>query len=107
MDDSSFFEEVSAEESSDRRANFTRLAEKRTLAVMDKVRILSNLANRNLYEYSEHDVRQIFDAIDEELKAARTRFESTRKRKLEFRLRSEKAVVDQRQAPDQVDQPSQ
>ena len=67
-----------------KREAFLRLAEKRTNAVMEKIRVLSNCSNSSAYQYYEDDVRKIFAAIDEELKAARARFTSHRKR--EFRL---------------------
>lgn len=76
----------SAPSTDKKRASFVRLAEKRTMAVMEKLRILSNLANRNVYEYSEEDVRQIFQAIEEELRTARNRFETTQRRRPEFKL---------------------
>lgn len=72
-----------------KRANFVRLAEKRTIAVMERVRILSNLANRQLYEYSDDDVREIFDAIEEETRLARGRFTSSQRRKPAFKLGSD------------------
>jgi hypothetical protein len=74
-----------------KRAAFIRLAEKRTNVVMDKIRILSNLANRNSYEYSEDDVQHIFGAIEEELRVARNRFEATKRRRPEFTLRTGRA----------------
>jgi DNA polymerase IIIc chi subunit len=67
-----------------KREAFLRLAEKRTNAVMEKIRVLSNCSNPHAYEYDEEDVRRIFAAIDKELKAARARFMNHRKR--EFRL---------------------
>ena len=70
----------------DKRAAFVRLAERRTLAVLDKVRILSNLSNRHVYEFYEEDVAEIFDAIQRELDLARTKFAATQRRRPEFSL---------------------
>lgn len=67
-----------------KRDAFLRLATKRTNAVIDKIRILSNCANPYAYEYSDDDVRRIFAAIEHELRAARARFGKTNRR--EFRL---------------------
>ncbi len=82
-----------------KRANFIRLAERRTNAVIQKLRILSNCANTNAYEYSDRDVNAIFSAIEEELETARAKFATSRRR--EFRLNAEgqqpapaKGVVD-------------
>ena len=63
---------------------FIRLAEKRTRAVLDKIRILSNCANPYAYAYTEDEVRKIFEAIDDELTRANAKFEKYRRR--EFRL---------------------
>jgi hypothetical protein len=67
-----------------KREAFLRLATKRTNAVLDKVRVLSNSANPYAYEYSEEDVRKMFAAIEHELKAARAKFNNHRRR--EFKL---------------------
>ena len=69
-----------------KREAFLRLAEKRTNAVLERIRILSNCANPYAYEYEEEDIRRIFAAIEQELKVARARFGNREKR--EFRLRS-------------------
>ncbi len=76
-----------AENTARKREAFLRLAEKRTNAVIDKIRILSNCANPYAYEYNDQDVRQIFEAVDEELKVARTRFMQGKRRDTEFKLR--------------------
>jgi hypothetical protein len=70
----------------DKRAAFVRLAERRTLAVLDKIRILSNLSNRHVYDFYEEDVAEIFDAIQRELDLARTKFAATQRRRPEFSL---------------------
>lgn len=68
-----------------KRAAFLRLAEKRTNAVLEKIRILSNCANPYAYEYEEEDLRKVFGAIEEELRLAKARFHNHRKR--HFKLR--------------------
>lgn len=67
-----------------KRDAFRRLAEKRTNAVLEKIRVLSNCANPYAYEYNEEDVRKIFSAIEQELKAAKAKFQNHHKR--EFKL---------------------
>lgn len=67
-----------------KRQAFIRLAEKRTNAVLEKIRVLSNCANPHAYEYTEEDLRSIFHAIEEEMRLAKSRFQNHRKR--EFRL---------------------
>lgn len=67
-----------------KREAFLRLAERRTNAVLEKVRVLSNCANPYAYEYTEDDVRKIFTAIEGELRAARAKFQGSRPR--QFKL---------------------
>lgn len=67
-----------------KREAFLRLATKRTNAVMEKIRVLSNCANPYAYEYTEEDVRRIFGAIEAELKTGRAKFQGTNRRP--FRL---------------------
>jgi hypothetical protein len=66
------------------RQRFKRLAEKRTKAILDKIRVLSNLSNRTNYEYDEADVNKIFRTLEEELRIARAQFKLPKKR--EFKL---------------------
>ena len=63
---------------------FRRLAEKRTNAILDSIRILGNLSNPYAYEYSEEEVRAVFAAIEQELKVTRTKFHNQQKH--EFKL---------------------
>ena len=55
---------------------FRRLAILRTNAVLDRLRILSNLSNRQMYEYSEEDMDKIFAAINKQIREARSKFNS-------------------------------
>lgn len=68
----------------EKRDKFFELAERRTQAVLEKLRVLGNCSNRQAYEYSEADVEKIFDAIDEQVRLTKARFED---RKRSFRLR--------------------
>ena len=68
-----------------KRERFLEMAEKRTNAVLDKLRVLGNCGNRASYEYSNEDVRQIFEAIDQQLALAKARFQD--KKSIDFRLR--------------------
>jgi hypothetical protein len=61
-----------------RRVAFLRLAEKRTNAVIERIRILSNCSNPYAYSYTEDDLRHIFGAIQRELQVARARFRAGR-----------------------------
>ena len=67
-----------------KREAFLRLATKRTNAVLEKIRVLSNCSNPYAYDYSDEDVRRVFNAIEQELKAAKAKFTNHRRR--EFKL---------------------
>lgn len=81
--------EVPAAEKRDRRAEkrerFLRVAEKRTQAVLQKLQVLSKCGNPAVYDYDDHQVDQIFEAVEEGVRAARAKF--NRKRPQAFRLR--------------------
>jgi len=74
----------SIETANPKQTAFRRLAEKRTNAILDRVRILGNLANRSAYDYTEEDVRKMFLAIEDELRLTKAKFRVTGRR--EFRL---------------------
>ncbi len=63
---------------------FKRIAEVRTNAVLDRLRILGNLSNRQMYSYSEEDINKIFSAINKQIKEVRAKFNS--KKQGEFKL---------------------
>lgn len=55
---------------------FERLAQRRVSEILARIRLVGNLSDRRNYEYSEEHVRQIFDAIEAEVKASRARFKN-------------------------------
>ncbi|MBR1762091.1 MAG: hypothetical protein IJ731_01830 [Eubacterium sp.] len=57
-----------------KRDKFVRLAEARTNKIIDMLRLLGNCANKANYDYSDADVQKIFNAIEKELKATKTKF---------------------------------
>ena len=69
-----------------KRTAFRRLAEKRTNAILEKIRILSNCANPYVYEWDEEDVRKIFSTVEQELKLARGRFQQAQRSRRQFKL---------------------
>ncbi len=54
--------------------NFKRIATSRTNNILEKLRILSNCANRSSYEYSKEEIDKIFSAIEEAAKESRSKF---------------------------------
>jgi len=63
---------------------FKRLATSRTSAVLDKLRILGNLSNRQLYSYSEEDIDKIFSAINKRVKETRAKFKSEKEQRFKL-----------------------
>jgi ribosome-associated translation inhibitor RaiA len=55
---------------------FKRIATLRTNAVLDRLRILGNLSNRQMYSYSEEDINKIFKVINKQLREIKTKFDS-------------------------------
>lgn len=53
---------------------FRRLGAARTNEVLNRLKILGNCANRQLYSYTEKDVDKIFSVIDRRVKEVRAKF---------------------------------
>lgn len=70
--------------SESKREAFQRLATKRTNAVLERIRVLGHCANPQLYDYTQEDVKKIFQAIEKELRVVKVRFQNSTKS--EFRL---------------------
>ena len=68
-----------------KRERFIRIAEARTDKIIKMIRLLSNCSNRAAYEYTDDEVRQIFGAIEKELKHAKLKF--TQNERDRFKLR--------------------
>jgi ribosomal protein L7/L12 len=60
-----------------RRANFVRIAEKRTRNAIKAIRIIGKLGNKNAYDYSEADVKKIASALNKEVEAMKARMSQT------------------------------
>jgi hypothetical protein len=57
-----------------KREKFERLAEKRMSEVIKKLRLIGNLSNKNNYEYSDQQVKQIINSLEEEIKIIKNKF---------------------------------
>lgn len=55
---------------------FMRLAERRVNDLLDKFRLVSNLADRRNYDYTDDQAKQIIRALENELKDLKSRFQS-------------------------------
>lgn len=65
----------------EKKERFKRVAEKRTNKIIDQIRLLGNCVNKSNYEYSDEDVKKIFNAIESELKETKFKFQSKMKNK--------------------------
>ena len=63
---------------------FKRVAAARTNAIFNKLRILGNCSNRQIYSYSEEDIDKIFSAINRQLREARAKFNSWKEKKFKL-----------------------
>lgn len=54
--------------------NFKRLAEKRVTECVKKIRLISNLANKNNYEYTEEQAKKIISALENEILNLKKKF---------------------------------
>ena len=57
-----------------KRERFVRLAEARTNKILDMIKLLGNCSSKANYDYTDDDVKKIFNAIDKELKNTRAKF---------------------------------
>lgn len=67
-----------------RNERFKRIATRRTNNVLNQIRLLGNLSNKSTYDYFDEEVNKIFSAIDAQLRIAKAKFHSHRKK--EFKL---------------------
>jgi hypothetical protein len=58
-----------------KREKFKRLATNRTNDLIKRLKVLSNLANKNIYDYTKSDVEQIFNYLEKKLKETKLRFD--------------------------------
>lgn len=56
---------------------FKRLAEKRTNDIINKLRLVGNLSNRQQYDYSDEEVSELFEAIRDALKRSESTFNNS------------------------------
>ncbi|MFH1031232.1 MAG: hypothetical protein V1767_01475 [Chloroflexota bacterium] len=63
---------VSPNETKEQR--FRRIAESRTNAILEKIRLLGNLSDTRRYRYSANDVDKIFSVINAQIREVRVKF---------------------------------
>lgn len=57
-----------------KRKKFLELANSRVNKTLTGIKLIGNLSRKNNYEYSEKDVKTIFNALEQELKTAKALF---------------------------------
>lgn len=68
-----------------KRERFKRIAENRTNKIINMIDLLGNCANKNNYEYTDEDIKNIFNAIESSLKMSKMKFvEKQEKRKFKL-----------------------
>jgi len=73
--------------SESKRDRFIRIAEARTIKIIDMLRLLGNCSSKSTYDYTEEDVKKIFSTIEKELKVAKNKFTETEEKEDKFSLR--------------------
>ena len=71
-------------ENETKKERFKRLASLRTNEVLNRIKILGNCANRQMYEYSKDDVDKIFDEISRKLREIKAKFHFPSKEKFKL-----------------------
>jgi len=67
---------------------FKELAEKRVSDTLKKLQLIGNLANKNNYEYTDEQVKQIIETLDSEIKSLKNKFiEESKQRSTEFKFK--------------------
>ena len=69
-----------------KKANFKRIAEARTNKILDMLRLLGNCSSKSNYEYTDEDVKKIFNAIEKEVKNAKNKFLGIESKEERFKL---------------------
>ena len=73
-----------------KRERFVRLAEARTNKILEMMRLLGNCASKSNYEYSEDDVKEIFTALERELRNTKNKFIEVEQKECKFKLKGDK-----------------
>lgn len=67
-----------------KRDRFIKVASYRTNQALKYIRLISNCSNRNNYDYADSEISKIFSALEEELRIAKLKFKSKKKRAFEL-----------------------
>jgi len=56
------------------RDRFKRLASQRTNSILQRLKVLGNCSNRQIYEYNEEDIAKIFSEIERRVRETKAKF---------------------------------
>ena len=65
------------------RERFVRITERRVNRIMDALEKLGDCSNQRNYDYSNSDIKKIFEKIEKKLKETRLKFQGTSNNKKE------------------------
>ena len=74
-------------ENETKRERFVRLAEARTNKILEMLRLLGNCSSTANYEYSEEDVKKIFNTLEKELRNTKNKFMNAEDKEERFSLK--------------------
>ena len=83
---------MNAEISARKAVRFEHLAERRVTEALKKMRLIANLANRRNYTYTDEQVKQILEALENEMRSVKAKFRQetgVQSHAFSFRKRSE------------------
>lgn len=70
-----------------KRERFIRIAEARTNKILVMLRLLGNCSSKANYEYTDKDIKQIFGALEKEIRNTKNRFMGIDTKEEKFTLR--------------------
>lgn len=69
-----------------KRECFVRLAEARTNKILNMLHLLGNCSSKSNYEYTDDDIKKIFNTIEKEVRATKNRFLGIDSKEEKFKL---------------------
>ena len=70
-----------------RKENFKRIAESRTNKIINLIQLLGNLKNKSFYDYTDDQISQIFEIIENELQTQKKLFFEKENKTTRFKLK--------------------
>lgn len=70
-----------------KRDRFVRIVEMRVNKIINDLDSLGKCSNRNNYEYSEGDIKIIFNEIEKKVRDVKSMYQGTNRKKNKFKLK--------------------